>query len=117
MTGAGLTRHRREIGSAFDLLGRDENHLTAALAFTLARSPALLARVLHRVLPASDGVAVSLRLEERDDQGRTDLEIEAGTQLAIIEAKRGASHRSPGRDASQLWIGPPPLDSPVTTCC
>jgi hypothetical protein len=57
MAGAGLTRHHREVGNAFDLLGQDENHLTAALAFTLARSPALLARVLHRVLPASDGPA------------------------------------------------------------
>lgn len=30
-----------------------------------------------------------LRLEERDDEGRTDLEIEAGVHLVIIEAKRG----------------------------
>jgi hypothetical protein len=48
-----------------------------------------MSRVLHRVLPAGDSAAVSLRLEERGDDGRTDLEIEAGAQLAIIEAKRG----------------------------
>ena len=89
MTSAGLIRHGREVGSVFDLLGRDENDLTAALAFTLARSPALLSVVLRRILPAQDGVGASLRLEVRDGDGRTDLEIEAGTQLAVIEAKRG----------------------------
>jgi hypothetical protein len=45
MASTGLTRHGREVGSVFDLLGRDENDLTAALAYTLARSPALLSGV------------------------------------------------------------------------
>ncbi len=89
VTGAtGLTRHGSEVKSVFDLLGRDENDLTAALAFTLARSPELLRRVAARLLPGAAG-PVGLQLEVRDDLGRTDLELTAGGQLAVVEAKRG----------------------------
>ena len=84
-----LARHGEDVSSVFDLLGRDENDLTAALAFTLARSPGLLGQVLRRLnTPADTGSAV-LRLETRGDLGRTDLEIDTGTNLIIIEAKRG----------------------------
>jgi hypothetical protein len=41
------------------------------------------------VLPGADAGAALIRLETRDGQARTDLEIEAGTSLAVIEAKRG----------------------------
>jgi hypothetical protein len=86
---ASLTRHGAEISSVFDLLGRDENDLTAALAFALARSPGLLRLILHRLAPNADNQNVMLRLETRDDLGRTDLEINTDSHLIIIEAKRG----------------------------
>lgn len=86
--GVPLTRHGSDVTSVFDLLGRDENDLTAALAFTMANSSGLLDLVLRRLAtPAGEGSV--LRLEERDELGRTDLEIDTGTHLVIIEAKRG----------------------------
>jgi hypothetical protein len=86
--GAPLTRHGREVFSVFDLLGRDENDLTAAFGFALARSPTLLHRTLQRVARDASGQDAVLRLEERGDVGRTDLEISAGDHLIVIEAKR-----------------------------
>lgn len=74
--------------SVFDLWGRDENDLTAALGFTLARSPSLLRLVAGRLLPNADADRASVRLETSDELGRTDLEIDTGTHLAVIEAKR-----------------------------
>jgi hypothetical protein len=84
-----LTRHGREVSSVFDLLGRDENDLTAAFGFTLARSPGLLRRIVQHFSLGTDGEDAVLRLETRDDGGRTDLEISIGGQLIVIEAKRG----------------------------
>lgn len=84
-----LTRYGREVSSVFDLLGRDENDLTAAFGFALARSPGLLRRIVQRVAPGAGGEDAELRLETRDDGGRTDLEISTGDQLIVIEAKRG----------------------------
>ncbi len=86
---APLVRHGREVSSIFDLLGRKENDLTAALAFTLGRSPALLGLILRRLAPGTEDEQAELRLEEPDAQGRTDLEISTSTRLIIIEAKRG----------------------------
>lgn len=85
---ADLSRHGRQVESVFDLLGMDENDLTAALGFTLARSPELLRRMIELLLPGAGG-DVTVRMETRDDLGRTDLELQSGTQLAVIEAKRG----------------------------
>jgi hypothetical protein len=86
---ASLIRHGEDATSVFDVLGRDENDLTSALAFTLARSPGLLRLILQRLNMPTDSEAAVLRLEARDDLGRTDLEIDTGTHLIIIEAKRG----------------------------
>lgn len=89
MLNTSLTRHGREVTSVFDLLGTDENALTAALGFALARSPQLLGRVTARLLPdAGSGDDMELRMETRDDVGRTDLEIQVGARLAVVEAKR-----------------------------
>jgi hypothetical protein len=84
-----LTRHGREVSSVFDLLGRDENDLTAAFGFTLARSPRLLNLIVSRLLPSASAETVTVRMEVRDEQGCTDLEIDTGTHLAVVEAKRG----------------------------
>jgi hypothetical protein len=88
---AGLTRHGGDVGSVFDLLGHDENDLTAALGFTLARSPRLLRALVSRVWPAGvDEIGeASLALEVRGQVGRTDLEITVRDALVVVEAKPG----------------------------
>ncbi len=87
-----LTRHRAAVPSVYSLLGTLENDLTAALGYTLARSPALRARMLRRVWPTKkplDAHEATLALEERDAEGRTDLELRLPGALVIFEAKRG----------------------------
>ncbi|WP_293003353.1 hypothetical protein [Mycobacterium sp.] len=87
-----LARYRAEVDSVFNLLGRQENDLTAALGFVFARCPKLLAAVLHRVLPADHALTVgaaAVGLEVRDEQGRTDLEVRLADRLIIFEAKAG----------------------------
>lgn len=75
--------------SVFDLLGRNENDLTAALGFTLSCSPRFLCQLVSRLLPAVRVGSASVHMEVRDQQGRTDLEIDIGAYLIVIEAKRG----------------------------
>jgi hypothetical protein len=85
---APLTRHGRRVASVFHLLGRNENDLTAALGFTLDRSPALL-RALVEVLMLGDAGTVSVSMEVADEVGRTDLELRAPGHLVVVEAKQG----------------------------
>ncbi|QKW39945.1 hypothetical protein HUT06_42835 [Actinomadura sp. NAK00032] len=75
--------------SVFDLLGLSENDLTSALAFALARCPGLLHRLVLRIRPGVGANVASLRLEARHELGRTDLEIDCGSELIVFEAKRG----------------------------
>ena len=87
-----LTRHSTAVPSVYALLGTLENDLTAALGYTLARSPALRASIVHRVWPTTTAPATddaTLALEERDAEGRTDLEMRLPRALVIFEAKRG----------------------------
>jgi hypothetical protein len=86
-----LTRYGRNIGSAFDLLGHDENDLTAALGYAMSRCPAFADALINQVWPReSHGSAEpSFALEVRGEVGRTDLEIRLPTGLLILEAKRG----------------------------
>jgi hypothetical protein len=89
---ADLTRHGVGVSSVFDILGKDENDLTAALGFVLAHCPMVRAAALERRWPEGRGLAqqhVSFALEVRDRDGRTDLEIQLGRALLIVEAKRG----------------------------
>lgn len=74
--------------SIFDLLGEQENDLTAALAFVLARSELLGQRFLG-LLEIRAPAVQALQLEVADPAGRTDLEIRAGDALIVLEAKRG----------------------------
>lgn len=83
-----LTRHGKPIASVFDLLGTSENDLTSALGFGLDRSPALV-RLILESLGQSDHADVVVRMETADDLGRTDLELDTGASLWVIEAKRG----------------------------
>lgn len=84
-------RYGAEVGSAFSLLGQDENDLTAALGFTMARCKALSDAILSRVWPGlGNDEDASFALEVRAEIGRTDLEVRlpASSALLIFEAKR-----------------------------
>jgi hypothetical protein len=86
-----LTLHGSDVDSAFDLLGRNENDLTAALGFALSRCPALASALVERVWPghAAQPTDTRFALEVRGEVGRTDLEVRLPTGLLILEAKRG----------------------------
>jgi hypothetical protein len=84
-----LARYERPVLSVFDLLGDSENDMTAALGFVLASSESLLRRLACRILPDADVSTLIIRIETPDKLGRTDLELDGGTELAVIEAKRG----------------------------
>lgn len=89
-----LLAHGRPVAGVFDLLGQDENAMTAALGLALERSVELRALILRdsgcpESISRTDTV---IRLQSwRRDQGITDIEIAVGTKFfAIIEAKQGA---------------------------
>ena len=84
-----MSRHGRAVTSVFDLRGRDENDLTAALGFTLARVPEFAARLLAELGTAASTASPVIRMEVADSAGRTDLEIDTGDALYVVEAKRG----------------------------
>jgi hypothetical protein len=75
----------------FDLLGTHEPALTAALGWTMGRSPALMSRVLDRLGlgGSANAVDVAVQLETANDAGRTDIELFTPTAHVIIEAKQG----------------------------
>jgi hypothetical protein len=86
-----ITRHGSEVGSVFDLIGRDENDLTSAFGYSLALCPHLLKAVLKRLgtqLGARLSGDADIAMEVRDKDGRTDLEIRLIDFLMICEAKR-----------------------------
>lgn len=76
--------------SVFDLLGTQENDLTAAFGFGLSRSTELLRAVMARAMPGVDSPdQATVSLEVRDVAGRTDLEIAHADGLIVVEAKKG----------------------------
>lgn len=84
-----LSRYGSAVDSVFDLLGRNEVDLTAALGWALAKSPSLLRALLERLdvsVPEGD---VVVALESADADGRTDIELVAPTLKVVIEAKQG----------------------------
>jgi hypothetical protein len=88
---ATVSRYGREIDSVFALLGTHEPALTAALGWTMGRSPALMRGVLARLGldDSADTADTSVQLETADKAGRTDIEILTPTAHVIIEAKQG----------------------------
>jgi hypothetical protein len=84
-----LSKYGAETPTVFDLLGRNEVDLTAALGWTLAQSPTLLdALSRHLGLDiVADEAAVAL--EEADADGRTDIELTTSSTKVVIEAKQG----------------------------
>jgi len=87
-----LVVHDRLIATVFDLLGRDENDMTASLGWGLAHNAALLGRFLVRVAPnvlLAEPPTVELQKHDRSDGGFTDIELTAREVHVIVEAKRG----------------------------
>lgn len=87
-----LSLHRRPVSSAFDLLGSDENGMTAALGYAMSRSHTLLAGIIRELGGPSVGGPTHIALQtHRGWLGITDIEVGVGDEfLAIIEAKQGA---------------------------
>ena len=87
-----LVLHDRPIATIFDLLGRDENDMTASLGWGLAHNAALLRRFLERIAPdvrLTEPPAIELQKHGRADGGFTDVEITTRELHVIVEAKRG----------------------------
>jgi hypothetical protein len=104
---APLTRYRGETASVFDLLGSNENDLTAALGWSLHRCPTLLTLLWKRLGQTTDGADVDVALEVADSLGRTDLELTTRRSAVIIEAKKGWLLP----EASQLALYSPRLEA------
>lgn len=107
MTLVSLTLYGREVASVFDLLGYKEVDLTAALGWSLTRSPALMEQVWNRLRLPGDPAEVSAHLEVAGLDGRTDLELINADAAVIVEAKKG--WLVPGE--SQLATYAPRLES------
>jgi len=84
-----LSLYGRTSVSVFDLLGRGETDLTAALGWTLTRSPTLMRAVWSRLGMPGSAVDVRAALEVADAEGRTDLELDGTDGQVIVEAKKG----------------------------
>ena len=84
-----LSLHGREIASVFQLLGRREVDLTAALGFALSRDTDLCDALLAAVGIGGSGFDVALEARSEGGADRTDIELSNDMSVVIIEAKRG----------------------------
>lgn len=87
-----LILHGRPVETFFDLLGRNENDMTAALGLGLTRSTPMLRRFVERLAPGAavvEPVVVELQEHDETDRGFTDIEIRTPDLHIIVEAKRG----------------------------
>ncbi len=84
-----IAKYGTDAATVFDLLGRNEVHLTAAVGWTLDQSTTLVETLaMHLGLRfTADDVAVAL--EVADEEGRTDIELTAGRTKVVVEAKQG----------------------------
>lgn len=89
---AELLLHGRPVPTVFDLLGRNENDMTYALSWGLARSGRFLGAVIRAVTGAdadTDDAVINLQRHDRLG-GFTDVEVSIpGSLHLIFEAKRG----------------------------
>lgn len=90
-SGMTLLRSGKPIGTIFNLLGRKEDDMTYALGFVASRSSRFAAALVTAVGgPSGKPRDGTVRLQEVDREGRTDVEIEWPAQFhAVFEAKRG----------------------------
>jgi hypothetical protein len=85
----------------FDLLGRNEVYLTAAVGWVLSESPVVLTALTQHIGLdfAADEIAVAL--EVADEEGRTDIEL-TGANTKVVIGGRCRRSRPPaaGRSVS-----------------
>lgn len=78
------------VGTVFELLGRDENDMSAALAWAMARSDRLLAAVLGHVGAPALAHDAAITFQHADEFGITDIQVTVPGRLDVVfEAKRG----------------------------
>lgn len=72
----------RQVHSSFDLLGHDENAMTAALGFALDRAPVFRAAFLAAVGGPKSQAEASISLQTpRPGAGITDIELRLGADF------------------------------------
>ncbi len=89
-----LVLHSRPVETVFDLLGRNENDMTAALGWALSRHAGLMQAFLAVVAPGvlvPQSLVVLLQEHGSDDGGYTDVELSSNEIHVIVEAQRGWS--------------------------
>jgi len=86
-----LYRHSQKLESVFELLGQEENHITASIGWVLANSPAFLDELMRHIFPGLKNLEInSVNLQESSPKGGyTDIELFGPNTRVIIEAKRG----------------------------
>jgi len=87
-----LLLHDREVATFYDVVGHDENDMTAALGWGISRSPRLLKLVVGAVTDREfDPEEAVIRLQEHHAEGGfSDVEAQIPDQIHVIfEAKRG----------------------------
>ena len=88
----------RSIDSIFDLLGGDENAMTYALGWCMAKVPSLLNALSEELNLKAPSINATVLLQEHGGKhGITDIEVRDPGRLAwVLEAKAG--HTAPGND-------------------
>ena len=85
-----LTKYNRDVTNIFELIGSNEDDLTASLGWCLTKCPAFLRAFGGYCNMDALSQALSIDLQVSDKAGRTDIEIWAPAQaVAIVEAKVG----------------------------
>lgn len=88
-----LFRNGKSISNYFDLLGTQENDMTAGLAYLLASSPCLLKGFVQEIVGTHSVQLQSPTIHiqtSRHQEGITDIELNGGPDFfAVLEAKRG----------------------------
>jgi len=87
-----LSLGEREVYNVFQLLGDDEDSISKAIAWALARAPTFLSLFLKRLMDFTGACTeVQIRMQRYETgAGITDIELVVpGEAHVIIEAKRG----------------------------
>ncbi len=92
--------HGSEVPTVFDLLGRNENHMTRAMGWALSQSPEFLELFVGEVVPKryqKGEITVALQVWKRL-KGWTDVELTSTNKFhLIVEAKKGWQPPQPGQ--------------------
>jgi hypothetical protein len=105
-----LYLHGREIHTVFELLGVEENDITYSLGWCLSESEALANALARKALGKMAEPVEAIRLQDHvSGKGITDIQLHAGPDLVVVEAKRGWS--VPTREQLELYAGRRPQPS------